>query len=224
MKSINSDGNETWNAGNHPICADKIVINHYYTKSKEEFEKKKFARGKGFATDAYVMENFYTNDRNDVFDDSILKYRATRADNFSLESDADKIRRVEKTLIETLTQRSPFDAPTEFFADKLETFLTCRTLAELLGTKIGNKSAEEYALVWLYQTLVKTDMITQAEIQQFLRALPEILARPFPLCKKIKTLTQNSLIPNLCEMFKNIYDWGAYYELIQLQKLLRLIK
>ncbi len=225
LKSINSDGAETWNAGNHPICADKIVLNHYYTKSKEEYEKKKLPKGSlCFVDNPYVMEGFYTNDRNDEFDDEILKYRAVRADSFALESDADKINRVEKVLIETLTQCSPIDAPAEFFRDKIETFLTCRALAEKLGTKIGNKTAEEYALVWIYQTLIKVDSIKQAEIQQFVRALPEILARPFPLCERIKTITQDLLIPVFCELFKNIFDAEAYCEMLQLQKFLRLIK
>ena len=225
LKSINSDGNETWNAGNHPICADKIVINHYYTKSKEEYEKKKMPKGSLCVVDnPYIMEGFYTSDRNEVFDDSILEYRAARADNFSLESDSDKIRRVENALLETLTQCSPLDAPPEFFAGKLETFLTCRALAEKFEIKIGNKSAEEYALAWIYQTLIKTDSITQAEIQQFVRALPEILSRPFPLSKKIKTLTQDFLIPDFCEVLKNVFDCKLTSELLQLQKFLHLIK
>ena len=170
------------------------------------------------------MEGFYTHDRNDEFDDGILKYRAARAEVFSLGSDEDKIRRVEKALIETLTQNSPLDAPTDFFVGKLETFLTCRALAEQFGIKIGNKSAEEYALVWIYQTLVKADSMTQAEIQQFVRDLPEILSCPFPMSRRIKTLTQDLLIPNFCELFKSIFDTEEYCKMLQLQKFLRLIE
>ena len=225
LKSINSESIETWNAGSYPIASDKIVINHYFTKSLEEFTCKKSVRGRGFNTGKkYFMENFRDFNRNEVFDDGILKYRAARADNFSFESDADKIRRAEKALIEMLTQRSPFDAPPDFFSDKLETFLTCRALAEKLGTKIGDRTAEEYALVWIYQTLVKVEKISYADIQQFVRALPEILARPFPLCRKIKILTQDFVIPSFCEMFKDIFDLKSRSELLQLQKLLRLIK
>ena len=224
LKSMSSDGTETFRAGNYPIAADKIVLNHYFTKSLEEFKKKKLRRGKGYSVNKeYVMENFHTYDRNEVFDDGILKYRAARADSFALETDAERITRSEKTLIEILTQRSPIDAPADFFTGKLETFLTCRALAEHLGTKVGNKTAEEYALIWIYQTLVKGEKITHAEIQQFMRALPEILSRPFPLCKKIKTLTQDYVIPGFCEAFKNVFEWGARAELIQLQKFLRLI-
>ena len=225
LKSINSNGAETWNAGNSPITADKIVVNHYYTKSREEFETKKILRGKGYSTNKeYVMEDFSIHDRNEEFDDGILKYRAARADKFFLESDAAKVQRVEKTLIKTLTQRSPIDAPAEFLAGKLETFLTCRAIAEKLDIKIGGRPAEEYALVWIYQTLVKAEQISQAEIQQFMRALPEILVRPFPLCGKLKTLTQEFLIPSFCEALKNIFDFGARAELVQIQRFLALLK
>lgn len=225
LKSINSDGAETWYAGNHPVCSDKIVINHYYTKSKEEYLTKKKLRGPGFSKENfYSNKNFQVHDRNEIFDDGILSCRASRAKNFTLESDAEKFRRPEKALIETLTQCSPFNAPDEFFTGKLETFLTCRAVAEKLGIKIGSKTAEEYALVWIYQTLVKSEAITHAEIQQFIRALPEILARPFPMCKKIKTLTQEFVIPSFCEALKNIWEFGARTELLQLQKFLRLIK
>ena len=224
LKSINSDGAETYHAGNHPICANKIVVNHYAVKSKEEYVKKKMPRGSACLKETpYGMKNFELHDRNEEFDDGILKYRAARADSFAFETDAERVNRAEKTLIEILTQRSPIDAPSDFFTDKLETFLTCRALAEHFGTKIGNKTAEEYALIWIYQTLVKGEKITHAEIQQFMRALPEILARPFPLCKKIKTLTQDYVIPGFCEAFKNVFEWGARAELIQLQKFLRLI-
>ena len=225
LKSINSDGAETFRAGNFPITVDKIVVNHYYTKSREEFETKKIVRGKGYSINKeYIMEDFYLHDRKEEFDDGILKYRATRADKFSLESDAAKVQRVEETLIKILTQRSPIDAPAEFLVGKLEMFLTCRAVAEKLNIKIGGRSAEEYALVWIYQTLVKSEKITQAEIQQFMRALPEILVRPFPLCEKIKTLTQEFLIPSFCEALKNIFDFEARAELVKIQRFLALIK
>ena len=224
LNSISSGGKETYQAGNYPICADKIVINHYYTKSKEEYEKKKLPKGSLCFTDnPYVMEGFYNHDRNEVFDDGILKYRAARADSFALESDADKIRRVEKALIETLTKRSPLDAPTEFFVGKLETFLTCRALAEFLGTKIGNKSAEEYALVWIYQTLNKDGVLTYAELQLFIDSLPEILSRHFPLAKKIVQSFSARVLPAMIDATKNFQTWKVYKNLNLLRRLLESI-
>lgn len=223
LNSINEVGLETYCAGSHPIAADKIVINHYYTKSREEFLNK-INRG---CPDLLVIHRdikmFNLRDCNDEFDDGILDYRATRADKFSLEEDEERVRRVEKSLIEILTQRSPFDAPAEFFVGKLETFLTCRAVAEKFDIKIGARSAEEYALAWIYQTLTKADLLTQAEIYQFIHELPEILSRPFPLCKKLNFLTQKVVIPSFCEALKFAGDWSARGELLQIQKLLRLL-
>ena len=221
--SVDERGEKIFTFATDKFSADKIVVNHYNVKSREEFAIK-INRGGAFSFDTNNNTKFFQYyDRNEVFDDGILSYRAAREENFSLEADADKLRRVEKTLLDTLTQCSPLEAPTDFLADKLETFLTCRALAEGLDVKIGTRSAEELAIAWIYQTLVKADL-THAEVYQFLRALPEILARPFPICRMLKQFTQDTLIPSFRESQKNILDWQGRSETLQIQKLLQLIK
>ena len=221
--SVNSAGVKTLNITGYPITTDKIVLNHYYTKSQEEFLNK-INRGSPCRTINHrSKELFYSHDRNEIFDDSILKYRAARAENFSFETDAERTDRAEKTLIEILTQSSPFDAPAEFFIGKLETFLTCRALAEKFGTKIGDKSAEEYALVWIYQTLNKDGVLTYADLQFFINALPEILVRPFPLCKKILQVFSTNILPAMRDAAKNLKTWKNYNNLRLLQRLLNSI-
>ena len=224
FKAINSNGAQTWRAGSSPVAADKIVVNHYYTKSREEFFRKINRSDACFPVNSRDAKRFMLLDRNEVFDDSILTYRDSRIQNFSLTDDAQRFQRAEKVLVDTLTQCSPFEAPAEFFVGKLETFLTCRRLAQHFGTRIDNRSAEEYALVWLYQTLTRAETLTYAEVQMFLKALPEILSRPLPLAKKFLRLTQEVVIPSFCEMLKTIYDHRKYSELVELQKFLRLIK
>ena len=224
FKEVNAHGKDTFHAGSYPVSADKIVYNHYYIKSREEFSGRVNLGSAARTVNYKKTEWFDFYDRNEVFDDGILKYRTARAENFSLESDAAKIRRVEKTLVDTLTERSPLDAPADFFTGKLETFLTCRAVAELLGTKIGSRSAEEFALVWLYQTLTRATTITYAEVQLFIKALPKILSRPFPLTKKILQLTCDGLIPTFCEALKKNWQWHMRTELLDLQNFLRLIK
>ena len=180
--------------------------------------------------DVKYVSIFQEFDRNEVFDDGILNYRAAREKNFYLEDEDSRIRRVQKALIETLTQCSLSAAPAEFFKDKLETFLTCRAVAEKLGTKIDDISAEEYALAWIYVNLTTGTSITRAEIEQLLRALPEILARPFPICKRIGDFARTEIIPYHCEKLKNgdvvkaTDDWMSYVEWIYIQKLLSLIR
>ena len=218
--SVNSAGDKTLRIAGYPIVADKIVINHYINKSREEFGNKIKRRSPCRTVNHRNMELFSLYDRNDEFDDGILKYRAVRAENFSFESDAERVRRAEKALIETLTQCSPLNASAEFLSGKLETFLACRALAEKLGTKIGSHSAEEYALVWIYQMLNRDRVLTYADLQLFIDVLPEILSRPFPLAKKIGRIFALNVLPAMCDATKNFQTWKAYKNLRLLQRLI----
>lgn len=217
--------------GGIPVLTDKIVVNHYYIKSKEEYEKIKMVRGWADADNpTYGERHFETYDRNEEFDEGILKYRAAREKIFSPESNEERIRRVERALIETLTQYTLFTAPDDFFTDKVETFLTCRAAAEKLGIIVNDVAMEEIALAWIYTTLVRSASIGYVEIQQFMKALPEILTRPFPICKQIQDLIQSNILPSLCEALKNgdphkgKEKWKERSEWLYVQKLLRLIK
>ena len=222
--SVTSNGDKTLNVSGYPIAADKIVVNHYFTRSREEYERKKLPKGSvAVKENYYSMKLFDLYDRNDEFDDEILSYRAARAENFSLESDDDRIRRAEKALVATLMQCSPLDAPADFFVGKLETFLTCRAVAERLGTKIGSRSAEEYALVWIYQLLNRDGVLTYADLQLFVNALPEILARPFPLCRKILNVFSANVLPAMTDAAKNFQTWKVFKNLRLLRRLLTTI-
>lgn len=222
FRAINELGNVVESFANKPVTADKIVVNHYYIKSREESDYK-LTRGRSDILSAYSQDIFDLYDRNEEFDDSILAYRANRAEKFSIESDEQRIRRAEKILVETLTQCSPFTAPTEFFIGKLETFLTCRALAELLNTKIGSRSAEEFALVWIHQNLDKDGVLNYSDLQQFISTLPEILARPFPMCRKILQLTLERVIPSMLEALKRNFNYKTFTEVQYIRRLLNLI-
>ncbi|MBQ3727822.1 MAG: glycosyltransferase family 92 protein [Selenomonadaceae bacterium] len=209
----------------YPIHAEKIVVNHYVIKSREEYNRK-LMRERVDDGSKWPADFFDGYDHNEVFDDGILKYRAARAKNFSFESDEQRINRVVDSLVQTLTKN--FSA--ESLEGELETFLTCRAVAEKFQIKIGEYSAEEFALAWIYRTLANVNPITYAEVQMFLKALPEILARPFPICKEIKRLTPENILPRLCESLKKGNglkaddDWYVRFNWLYVQKLLRLIK
>lgn len=221
FRSVNSNGAETLNISGYPIAADKIVVNHYFTKSREEYLQKKLPKGSVAVKENYYdLKMFDLYDRNEEFDNDILSYRDARAEIFSLEDGAARIRRAERVLVEVLTQRSPFDAPAEFFVGKLETFLTCRAVAEKLHTKIGSRSAEEFALVWIYQTLCKDGVLNYADLQLFVNALPEILSRPFPLIKKIVGVFAIKILPAMTDAAKNFQTWKVFKNLQLLQRLL----
>ena len=81
--SVNEDGNPVFIWTNEPPTTKKLVINHYNTKSLEEFLAK---RNRGYAASAENIEQlvnekkFYDIDKvsNEIFDDGILKYREAR--------------------------------------------------------------------------------------------------------------------------------------------------
>ena len=223
LHAVNENGRPVEQFINVPITADKIAVNHYYTKSREEFAVK-MARGRSDVKSDYAPILLDIYDRNEVFDDSILTYRANRAQKFSLTDNVQRFARVEKALIDTLTQCSPFDVPAEFFTGKVETFLTCRKLAQLFGTRIGQRSAEEYALVWLHQAFNTNRILNYADLQLFMSALPEILSRPFPLTKKFLQLARERVIPTLCEALQFNFDHKTFVEYQYVRRLLDLMR
>jgi hypothetical protein len=221
--TVNEHGEKIITYESERRSGDKISLNHYLIKSWEEYSIKK---SRGYAcndNNPYNKIYFESCDRNDIFDDGILKYRVACADKFSFESDAERIRRAEKALIKALTQYSPLNPPEKFFVGKLETFLTCRALAEKLGTKIGNKTAEEYALVWIYQSFVQKNLFTYAELQLFMSELPAILARPFKVCKLLNQIAQEKIFPVIYSDLKEAQEWGGFYDFKYIQRLLNLI-
>ena len=75
--AVNENGNPFQGAFNEPPTGAKICINHYHTKSKEEYLRK-VQRGRvDTLQKTYKIENF-KHANNEVFDDGILKYRENR--------------------------------------------------------------------------------------------------------------------------------------------------
>ena len=211
---VNENGGVVQGPFNNPVTAEKIVLNHYHTKSREEY-RLKHSRGRAdiLAEKDYGEEKFSHYDHNEIFDDSILKYRDVRAKNFSFESDNDRISRVINSLVRTLTQSR----------GNLETLLTCRAVAEKFDVKIGGHSAEEFALAQIHRSLT-CDALTYADLQLFIEALPQILTRPFPLAKKISQTFAQKNLPTLLNVLKNSLAWREYKNLRGLQRFLESIQ
>ena len=229
--NVNSSGGKVDFYSNVPVLFDKIVVNHYNIKSREEYTKRRIPKGWACpGKSPYGDKHFEFHDRNEVFDDGILKYRAARAENFSFESEEHRVNRVVNSLVQTLTQPLPADNDRKFFVDKLETFLTCRAVAEKFQITIGDTPAEEMSLDLIYRRFINGRTKNYFELYQMIKALPEILVRPFPICKKIKDSMQNDILPeafdwlNVGQLKYEISTWMARSELFYMQKLLRLIK
>ena len=67
-----------------PIVSDKIVVNHYYVKSREEFESKVRRGSSARLSMKKRLAWFELNDRKDGFDYGIIKYRDARKEVYLL--------------------------------------------------------------------------------------------------------------------------------------------
>ncbi|WP_423789892.1 glycosyltransferase family 2 protein [Liquorilactobacillus nagelii] len=72
-KAVNENYNNVVGAFSREISTNLIRINHYFTKSKEEFLKKR-SRGMADNLSFRQMKDFEKHDKNDIFDESLRKY------------------------------------------------------------------------------------------------------------------------------------------------------
>ena len=202
---------------NFPVTADKIVINHYYTKSREEY-RAKHTRGyaASYAQDPhYTDKRFEVHDRNEVFDDGILTYRAARAKNFSLQSDAERFNLVTAALTKTLSAYSSG----KIFS--METALTCRALSAYLREKVPSERWNIYEEASLGALLQSTSNMSFAEARLFLRELPKLLKLPYPVVDELRAATLQ-IIPQMMKTLRINSMLEEYVELDYLQDILKL--
>ncbi|MBO4779994.1 MAG: glycosyltransferase family 92 protein, partial [Selenomonadaceae bacterium] len=216
--AVNSAGGRVTHWGNEPILADKIVVNHYLTKSKEEFQGKLERGRKG--VDSQIKdpvtvdeESFAKNDRNDVEDDGILSYRDIRAEQYTPPKAFER-EVYFKALEEVLLPASRSDTPAEFFEGKLETFLTCRALASVLRRSFpkDNRGAflEESALRAINRT--QLSRISLTEVMELLNSLPPILAMPYPIVDDILKNCMSFVNQLMGDLRKNL-RWESFVDM-----------
>ncbi len=216
--TINEKGFAIFSHQIYPISTEKIVINHYFLKSKEEFEKRVQRGNADLFENNYTMNKFIEHDRNDVFDDSILKYRDARKSALGMDSvisskQIDYIR-----LFNTLSQNvvtALLDVMSrEFFNNKVENFLTCLHLTSYLKGKMfddnGAKIFEEMSLRALYKSLFAD--IQVADVELLMKEMPYILTKPYPVVKEISA-TLIKFLPQILLLFRMQNAWQQFTEL-----------
>ena len=195
---INEDGVSFYQHFNNPVTVEKIAVNHYYAKSREEFNVKQ-SRGRADFNVKYTDDWFDMYNRNEEFDDGILKYRAARAENFSLENDAAKVQRVAKALNETLSKFANDEL------SDLETALVYRAASNYLGLKIH----EEASLAAILKSL---DNLTVADARLLISELPYLLSLPYPVVEDLRGVALQIIQKSMDYMHLNSL-WRDYVKL-----------
>ena len=210
---------------NYPLTVDKIVINHYHCKSWEEYlVKRKRGWAPDFSDNHYGDETFNLHNRNEVFDDGILKYRAERAKIYQ-PPDASDVARTNERLLNSLTENlMPVLQPTtprDFYAGKMETFLTCRAVSSYLKTKFAGDTPKLFEEASLIAILKSVAGMSLADARLLIRELPELLTLPYPVVKDLRGACLQ-IIPQMMNIMHLSGRWGNYFELDYIQRLLKI--
>lgn len=221
--AFNSNGGEVPYFYNDPPIVDKICINHYPVKSKEEYLIK-ISRGTADnPRNIYSMEKFERDDHNEVFDDSIFKYFNTHRV-LPLEPVPDRLRRIFNATLRTLAPTFGREVSMTIFEGNLEDFLACRRVAAYLREqafdKVVGDSFEEISLVAINKAL--TASLTRIDLRLIISELPSLMPLNYPVVEDIR---QNCLriIPIFMDTFKMpaIQNWREFN---QLQYILDMLK
>ena len=205
-----------------PIVAEKIVINHYQLKSQEEYLAK-IQRGDAyFINSPRNIKQFDLNKDNEEFDDGILRYRAERAKNFRPPDKSHTFQRLFNALAKNLSPTLLPTTPPQFYAGKMETFLTCRAAAAYLKTKLTDDTPAKFFEEASLKAIIKSfNGMSFADSRLLIRELPNLLGLPYPAVKDLRGAALN-IIPQMMNIMHLNGMWKDYVELDYLQNLLKL--
>ena len=215
--AVNENGAVVAGYSNQPCTADKIIINHYSTKSKEETIKKINRGMADHLTNTYDLEWLKKHDRNDIYDDRILSYREARR---SVETEIESQEQIAQRLFTALRKNlmpALNNAPVEFYQNQVCRFLTCWSVSQTLRqeTSLSEQESnlfEGLALDCINESLMSTKLLNLWQVQLLIDELPEILLRPYPAAAKLKILLKQ-IIPYLMEMMRQRNNWRIYKNL-----------
>ncbi|MBQ7630216.1 MAG: glycosyltransferase family 92 protein [Selenomonadaceae bacterium] len=230
--AVNENGNIAQSFSSYPVSTEKIAMNHYHTKSREEYEKKA-KRGNADGTGTRTMEEFKKRDYNDVFDDGIVKYRDARIAALIPDGNISKLfpdkqinyQRLFNALTSNLMPTLTKGTPQEFFAGKVENFLTCFNLVVTIKDKVfddlGAKFFEEAALKALHRSLHSP--LQFSDVFLLIDEMPKILAKDYPVVKDIRDILIN-IIPQVMMSFRANNRWYDFKDIEYKLNMLKLFK
>ena len=185
---------------------------------------KKISRGTADAYhNIYNLEKFKEDDHNEVFDDSILRYRAAR-NVFWTPGRQINYQRLYTALLQNLSPTMTKNAPQENFTNRIENFLICRKLSEYMAETVLDESAgkffEETALKAIYRSFFSN--IPLSDMRLLFAELPNILTRNYPVVNDIRQACIK-IIPQILNLFR-VYDANAWKEFVDLKSLMLMLQ
>ena len=222
--AVNSNNEIQRLPGNmRPPIVDKIVVNHYHTKSREEYSTK---RGRGIADkiigDNYSDKQFKDHDCNEEFDDGILHYRDERLKIYQPPDKSHADERLINALTENLSPTLLPSTPPEFFVGKMETFLTCRAVADYLKPRLADDTLPKFFEETAIRAIINSfNGMSFADAQLLIRELPKILSLKYPVVKELRGAVLQ-IIPQMMNAMRISSRWKDFVELDYLQDILKL--
>ena len=203
---------------------DKIFINHYTVKSREEYLNKCNRGDVFFVKSEYSLKMFaeINASANEVFDDGILNYCNARCEQlengyrggilFTTESSQDRRKRLFNALIQNLLPACFNDVSKKFFEEKACIFLQCRAVSHALKSSGLEYSAAEYFEELSLRCLLRT--MTQSEISiydclLFFEELPKLLPLKYPIVDRIREFAV-MLLSQVNLQYRLMNEWSKY--------------
>ena len=215
--SVNERGGRVENYCNEPVTAEKITLNHYNVKSREEFNGK-LTKGRAGKASKYLDSSWFDMyDRNEIFDDGIIRYRNSRAENFFVESDADKFQRIFSALTKNLS------AYASGAGADLETALTCRAAVENLRGKFPDDERLKIFSEAAQAAVIKSlDGLNFSDAQLFLSELPNLLAVKSPVTDELRAAAIQ-VIGQMMNFMRENEFWKDFADLDFLRRLIKIL-
>ena len=185
----------------------KIQINHYYTKSIEEFIQKR-NRGRADNGDLYIRENFELDDRNEVEDTGLRDfYRELRKIPLRSSFHDDETRL--KNLVTMLENHT--------YEGMLEKYLTCFHLSQLIEkiSEEDRKILTRLSLDGILKSL-SCNFIKPQDALLFLDTLPEILKTRTRIAYEIFETSKNLSQSLMYNSVVNSKDLRTYERIFQM--------
>ncbi|MBR1397390.1 MAG: hypothetical protein IJ563_07645, partial [Selenomonadaceae bacterium] len=233
--SIREDGAIIQLAGAGPAVSNRISINHYRYKSKEEYAAKSTRGDAIYLKPYHNADNFDVNDPifNAVYDDRIISYRDERKKIY--ESKVHKFETIKEidnrrisALVSALTPVAlsaglssiSINVAKSLLEGNMDKFLTCFAVIE--DILLNDKDADflrELSLKCLHKSLLSGN-VDLWQLQLLFDELPRILKYSYPIVDDIKKDCLK-FIPQVMNFYRMQSNWLPYNQLNYLLQMLQ---